>query len=521
MVDPDLIKTMQANRRPWNKQVCEGLAKSEFPKIPGLLNQVIRCSLDNAIPGLKYEGSCKVDPREQLAEEIRARGGKHTLEQTRLNLVMYRYNFNFNGTRFHKYLCLPFTDHDGLMTMRDTRYQVSPVMTDRFFSVDRGLIFVPFTRVRITFHRTPYFFVANGQTTTADTYWANIHLLGKTDAASLNPQLLNYLMCWMGCTGAFKFLGYDVVVGNNDIFNQTDYPRDEWVICQTSGQRPGRSLSYQSPVVAIAIRKTQYDRRFQCYMASLYYTLDHVAQHIDVAVEHTENPLTWKRVLCRFIWKNPDMLESVKELDNHLNSLNEYLDEIIQMKCQAEGIFVKDIAEFFRHLMHNFSDYVIHNDAGAVIGKKLSTLEPVCLSAIKMINQVMFELKRIPKDRLHEKTVIDIFNRGFKPMEFTKLTTPDHPEVAVAESATDAMPYKLSSVMVRASRSTGSQTGQTTDPAQLMHPEFIFIHSPRMVTKSTPSATGRVNPNVILGPNSEIIEDPVLIPFKEEMRRLL
>lgn len=522
MVDPDLITYMQQNRRPWNKEVCEGLAKTEFRKIPELLNRVVRCSLDGAVPGLTFIDSVKVDPREQLAEEIRARNGKHTLEHTRMNLVMYRYNFSFNGTKFHKYHCLPFTDHDGLITMRDTRYQYSPVLTDRFFSVDKGLIFVPFTRVRITFHRSAYFFVANRKTVTADTYWANVHLVGKTDASPLNPQLLNYLMCWMGATDAFKFLGYDVLFGDHDMFNEVDFPRDEWVICQTTGIRPrARIANYVPPHVCIAVRKADYDRKFECFAASFFYILDSTAGHIDFAVDHMDHPLAWKRALCRFIWKNPDLLETVKEVENHINSLDEYLDEIIRRKLQVEQIYVDNIAEFFRHLMINFSEIVMYNDPAAVVGKKLSVLESACLSSIKMINTVMFELKRVAPDRLHEKTVIDIFNRGFKPMEFTKLTTAQHPECAVAESATDCLPYKLTSVMVRASRSTGSQTGQASDPAQLMHPDFISIHSARLVTKSTPPATGRINPNVLLSPTGEVMEDPVLVPYKEELRRLL
>ncbi|AXH70856.1 hypothetical protein [Vibrio phage BONAISHI] len=522
MVDPDIISYMEKDRPVWNRKVCEGLAISEMPKVAPELDRVIRCGLDECVEGLKYVDCQRTDPREHLAESVRARNGKHQLEQTRSNLVMHKFRFTFRGKPLHKYLAIPYVDSQGFLVMRDTNYVISPTMDNKFHGVDKGLIFVPFTRLRVKFFREPHHFLSDRRMVTADTYWSRIHTVGKNDAATnRNPQLLNYLMCWMGATQAFKFMDVNAVFGDEDSLNEVDFPRDEWVICRSSGLKPrARMSNYIPPKTMVAIKRSEYSRHTENILASFFYILDNCSDWDFLTPENMDQVQVWRRALCRFIWKNPDPRLSLEELDTHMAGLEEYIDEIIQNKLRAERINVSNIQEFFKYLIDNFSNIVLDNDPAGVLGKQLSIVPQVTFSVVKMINNVMFILKRVPKERLTEKKIIDVFNRNFSAAKFMLLTTPEHPEVQMAESATSCLPKKITSVMVRPSRTSGSQTGQSQDPQNILHHDFIRIHSVRMVTKASFSATGRINPNVMLSPTNEIIEDPRLTPYAEEFKRL-
>lgn len=518
-VDPAILQLQRTMHPEWNKEVCQGLAHSEMERVPERISQVMRCAFDNLQPGLVYDGYDRASPKEMLAEVTRQRMSKHFLEMSHSDMVMYRFDFLFNNEKLPpRYL---FITYGGEPIIRDTQYVISPTMTDNLFSIDNRGIFMPVTRSRFTFEREGHYFYADGKSVSADTYWARLH--GKKDdiPTSRYPQLMNYIFCRLPGTAGFKFMGYDVVFGDCDSLNSADFPRDQWVICHSSGNRPKTRIpNFQAPKTWLAIKREQYDNVAKSVIASFFYILDNCADLEYLTPVNLERTDVWKRVLTRFIWRNADAREAAAEIDAHLDTLDQYLDELTMRKLVLENVFVKDIYELLRYIIQNFARMTIENDPAAVIGKRLSVVDQVTFGVVKMIFRLMFRLRHLEGPRLHRQSIIDTFNRNFNQVTMFALAGTEHQEVSILESATDNKIFKTSGIMLRPTRVSDSRAGDTIDPVAVMHHDFFNIHSARMVTKSSPTATGRINPNVRLGPNNEILRIEGLEHLSEEFKRL-
>lgn len=518
-----LLRRLEKNTRPWNEEVCNGFAYKEMKKIPTILDKVMHCAFDGAVPGLRYMGQTRCDPKEHLAELARQRHSKCQLEQTRASFVAYRYDFEYKGEKLPpKYIYVPYSERYGIFTLRDTKYVVMPRLDDYFFSVDNSNVFIPFTRLRITVLRDKYFFNDGDKTQSTDIYWSRIHhSSNKSEISKRNPQLLNYLMCWYGVTGAFKYMGYDVAIGNLDTLNEEDFPRNEWVVCESTGLRPKvRIVDYQKPTTRIAIRRVDYDRVAMSLIGSFFYMLDNTADWPFMVPENMENPKIWNRVLARCIWTSTDIRDAATEVDNHLSAVEEYLDEIVLRKLRIQGLDISTIQELFRYLIKNFSFMTINNDPSRTVGKHFDICDHVTFSAIKMINRVMYSLTRIDPARVNLGSIRNVFSRQFKATVFFRLARPEHREVVISESASDCMPFKVTSMMERPTRTSEVKAGPNIDRVHLLHGQMLYVHSVRAITKSAPSALGRVNPHITLGPNNEVLEDPEIKPHADEIERL-
>lgn len=517
-----LINRLRKETPSWNEDVCNGFAFNEMKRIPATLDKVMHCAFDGAVPGLRYVGQTRCDPKEHLAELTRQRHSKSQLEQTRASFVAYRYDFEYKGEPLPpRYIYVPYAERFGLFTLRDTKYVIMPRLDDYFFSVDNGNVFIPFTRLRITVLRDKYFFNDGSRTQPTDIYWSRIHhSSNKSEISKRKPQLLNYLMCWYGATEAFKYMGYEVVLGDEDTLNENDFPRDQWVVCESSGIRPKVRVDYQKPKTKIAIRKEQYDRTAMSLIGSFFYMLDNTADWPFMKAENMDNPVIWNRVLARCIWSTTDIRNAVNEVSNHLEAVEEYLDEIVLRKLRIQGLDITTIQELFRYIIKNFSFMTINNDPSRTVGKHFDVVDHVTFSAIKMINRVMYSLTRLDPAKVNISSVRTIFSRQFKSTIFFKLATPEHREVVVAESASDCMPYKITSMMERPTRTNEVKAGPNIDRVHLLHGQMLYVHSVRAITKSGPSGMSRVNPNILLGPNNEVLEHPDIKPHADEIEAL-
>ncbi len=524
MIDPAIAASLGQCVPEWNERLCEGLATTELENLPEYINTVMHCAFDDAISDFRYAGYRMATPKEQLAEMVRPRRNKHQLEMTRSDMAMYRFDFMFKDMRLKtQYLYIPFSSPGGTCVIKDTKFVFSPTITDNLFSVSKDMIFMPVTRSRITFRREPYCFLADNVSTPVDIYWARLHHTKKDDFAKNRlPQLMHYMFCQYGVTGGFKFMGFDTVVGDEDTLNEVDFPREDWIICGSSGIRPRvRGLSgFTATTTKLAVRRDQYCREFQSMAASLFYILDNCYDMDWMRPEIMEDTNAWKRLLTRFIWKNADPREALEEVETHLLTLNQYLDVLVKRKLMSANIMAKDFYELLRYIMLNFSDMVIGNDPGSVIGKQLTVVPQIAFSTVIMIFNLMFALRRMDPSRMRESTINDMMNRNFN--QFTMMRLPgSSPAVSYVESASDSLPFKTTGIVHRPTRSSDSQANPTQEEENFLNPEFHHIHSVRLVTKSSPPATGRLNPNAnIAQMTGRILPIEGTEKFTEEFKRL-
>lgn len=523
-MDQDLLQLMRQEAPKLNSRLCEGYAYEESFNFERHLDQVARQVARGLPEGMQYAGYTRVTPQERLAEVTRPKNNKRSFEISRSDMYMLRMNFKFQGQALKpRYIFIPFLRHGGTMALRDSKYLITPTLSDNLFSIEDGTIFMPVTRARFTFNRAPYHFMANGRTETVDIYWAKLHHSKKNEAPkSRLPQLVNYILTEHGLTRTFKqFFNADIVYGDSDMINDTDFPEDEWVITRTSGVKPrGRITAYIPPTLNIAVRKEDYNRTIMSALASVFYIADVCSQLEFFDIRDLDDPLLWRRALARFIWKSVDERDAIKQVDDHLASIQDYIDDIVIAKLRHEGIEANGILELFHYIVVNFADMTIHNDVAGTHNKMLTVTPNVMFPAVAMLFNMMFTLQRIDPARLRLDAIERALDKTFKSSVMLRIGS-GHPEVSILESATDQMCYKISGQLHVPSKNSGkSKSGEMQDPAFWLHPEMITAHSWLMITKSSPSGRGRLNPFMQLDSEGHIIPNPEHDKFRQNLKEL-
>lgn len=504
-VDPDLLALMEMNTPKFNEKVVQGYAQDEsenfIPYIDGLLTLWSK-SLQAAGTGISYAGWQHVTPYERLQEETRPMSSKRTYEIARSDYSMIRINLKLNGQPLKtRYLKVAFFGNGGTFKLRGSKYQAVPTLVDHLFSIEDGSIFMPVTRARPTFNREPYFYLADGAMESADYYWAKLHHSRRNEAPkSRHPQIINYIFAQYGLTETFKrYFNAEVHFGDIDTINDVDFPEDQWVICSSSGNRPrGRITAgpYEVPTLRLAVARDAYDNRvLKSAIASVFYITDLCSQQPFFDYSDFDDPFLWRRTLSRFIWKSIDERDAIAHVDEHLDSISEYIDDFVIRKLKHQNIEVREINELFFFIMSNFSDMTIKNDVSSTRTKKLSVVEEVLFPIRSMIFNLMFSLMRVPKERLKPENIDRILDRDWKALAMMSIASGKHPEIQVLESTTDQKAYKIGRVVhIPSKNGSKSKSAEMYDPAFKLNPDMIETCSWLFITKSSPSGRGSLSP---------------------------
>lgn len=525
MPDLNVLRKTHARVPKMNASICEGLAVEEMKGCEEYIDRVMSCAAECFPPGLVYTGYKRVTPRAQFAEMTRPRNNKRSFEVTRSDMYMTRFNFAFEGKALKpRYLMMPYVNRGGIIKIRDSKFVISPTLVDNLFSVEDEKVYMPVTRSKLTFFRHPYYFIANDQTITTDIYWSKLHYSRKDEAAKTKfPQLVNYLFCHHGVTGTFKkYFDTDVVIGNTNTITEEQYPATDWVICQTKGIKPKtRGFTGDITNVRLAIPIEKFTKTIKSVVASFYHILDNTTYLPFMVDEYMDDVSVWKRALARFIWKDVVERQACQQIDGHLRSISHYLDELVLRKFRYEGIEVDNILSLFVYIIENFPRMTIENNVAGTHGKFLSVVPNVMFNAVKMIFNLMFELDRLEGAKLRMDSINRLFDRNFKQIVMMSIPT-TNPEVTTLESATDCLVYKTTSQIVTHSKAgSKSKSAEMNNPAFLLDPEQCTAHSILMISKSSPSARGRIQPFIETDKHGKIIPNPRLAPLRDNLRELM
>lgn len=522
MIDPDIVSGVKALGNRWNEEVCHGLAISEFPKIPHLVDLAMRQAF-KSFGQFQYCGYSLADPKEAYAEIVRPRGNKQQFEQAHTSSALYRYDFKFGQEKMRpRYMYLPYLDGDGLLTIKDSRYVVSPTISDQFLSIEEGKIFIPIPRAPVIVNREDYYYHRDNMLIPADVLWSRVYCTNKDEAPpSRFPLLLNYFFCLWGVHRAFEFMGMEVVVIDEAAYNEEDFPTDQWAKCTSAGKKPKtRITNFQTPDTVLMVNREHLNRVNESFIASFFYIIDNCADLSYLRPELMEDTTVWKRALARFIWRSPNVLDCVEQIDSHLESLEEYIDETVRNRIRVAGLGTETIWDLFRYVMVNYKDLTINSNPASTLGKELRIVEPVIQDIVIMVNRLMFALRGLPEKKFKKETIEDLFNRGFAQNLVVRLAS-DHPEISLVESATDSKVMKITGLVYRPSKNGGAATAADMhNPMYFLDADMLDTFSRRMVTKSSPTASNRIRPAIKLGPNNEILPDPLMEAFREEFKRL-
>lgn len=539
-MDPSLIKRIRKELPKFNDRICNGIATEHMRDAEIMLDNVWKNAIAPlANMGLTYVGYSRCTPQEAFEfAPSRSTKGKRYLEMEKTEMYLVKYFLRLNGEDMPPiYLYVPYARPGGLITIKGSTFGIAPVLIDKAISIGTDQIFVNVGKDRFSFMRYIHYFIQNGVRQSEYVVWANIHHAKRSSKSkgngpyrhvSMDATPVLYLMCKHGLTGAMKKYGKcNIVVGQHDINVQT-YPPDKWTIFESTGSCPNtlkgarnRAL-YKPSEIRVAIKNSEITPRVVSMMAGVYYNIDHFSEL--VSVDEVDNTDLWKLILGHITFCSDTIVSKLlQDIDTHINSLDTYIDSMVRQNLKNGGVDVKDIYDLFVYMIDNLPEK-ISQGAGSIntlYGKQLSVLPYVLNSVIKAIFTFSFSLRPGIQREITYKEVENVMKR-LKPRIAREMNS-GNPAVTSVSSAGDNLIFKITSVMVQQSNSTGGRKRSNShiDASKLLNASLAEVASWNHLPKSSPSGYERLNPCVLIGPDSTILRNPRYKALIDETQALI
>lgn len=520
---PSVLRQAVSARTPkLNPLLAKGLATTHLEYVEKYIDDVFRIVASEFPRGITYEGYDRLSPREEIMETINPgkrdpNDRKHKLpyDMARSSLYMVRYKFRMgSGQMIYKPMFLPFVEQAGSIYLSGSRHTISPVLNDRAISVGRDGIFVRVLKAPMNFKKEPYHFRANGLIENVGVVWSELYN-GNAENASRKPvrghsTLGHYLFCKYGLFEAFKkVVGVEPVIGRQELDDEERFPRSDWVVCQSVGQKP-RSLKvsvYMGSDVRIAIPRSHYTEDARAMVAAFFYVIDHVPHLADPA--YLNNPTQWKLFLGHFLLsgeQTPGKL--IAGINNHIQSLDSYLDAITASQLLDEGLRCNDLYDLMAWIIRCYSEWLrtAPDKVVTMYDKELAVLRFVCMDYVKAINNLFFKLSAVTSKPPDEAKDIAHINKFFKPRRIFELNK-SHGEVSVTTTSGDNMALKVTNMLVPQTKSTKTPAKKQLsikDPSIQMHISVMEVGGYNSMSKAAPDGRTRLNLYLDIGPTGMV-----------------
>lgn len=543
-MDTALFKLLDATIPDLNPSLADGMAVTQLKHVEEYINDVWRCAAARFPPCVKYVGYTKTTPLEEFKEASRSRNGRCIYDLSQTDMYMVKYHFEYVDQEGivrkldAKPMYLPFANTGGLIHIKGSLFGISPVLTDSAISVGEDSIFIALNCDKLTFRRFAHIYHANGQRETSYVVWSAIHHppsrvsgVGRTARKEVvgKPTCAHYLFCKYGVTKTFREHGGAVVELGYE-FAEDRYPRDQWVICESTGQKPigYRNKYYPATKIKLAIRAENYNLTTSSLIASFFYVADLFPERM--IPEYLEDTTHWQ-ILLGHLYSNSVESEGklLTKMSAHMSSLDGYVDGMVQEWLTSDGVYVEDLYELLMHVIESFPIRIItsSDSISSLYGKRLTILRYVMFDVRRAIFETLFALKKAYASKgLSATDTQSILNRLVKPTLAIKMNT-KHAEVTSVSAPGDSMPLKLTCGMILQAHATGPSHPKARvevfDAGNRLHVSLADVAGYLCPTKSAADGRGRLNPFVSFDRHGAIVRNPelkeILDKVQEEFQR--
>lgn len=529
----------------FNQTIVDGFHQKEFEKGLHYFDQCLRMIFKNIESrGVYYKGVYKVPPREFI-DYLRSTSNrmfdihKETIYPVK---IMFEYKDKADNLipMNPVYTMLPFTDRHGDLWLRGVHYSLQFVMAERGLPVTKentlfikvlgfkfkiGVEYFKYDQVSaetgVVINRTSDINLASNR------FYSPTEARRITDSKTPTPLLAWYIFANKGFSSAMDEYGEcDYRIGSLDTLLDECKEKDRWEIMSRSGSPNQRSLGpYISHDLAIAVRNKSPRRKTLStmglqYAGSVLFVIDCMSSYFDV--EKIDDPDYWKLIIGKSSVKAGDADEYVMRLmQEHFDSINEYLDDDSIRKFASQSIVVSNMFELFNYIIANRGEIVQTTDRSTAFFKELASLEFTLDKLITAANNFKHDIKN--NSELSQKKVARFLSNNFHIKEIDNARTTN----LIQEATPTDNPYVdyvlgcMPQHKVYTSSTRGRKKGEfdTSDSAGFLHPSLAFVHSHLRVSQPYPDGRGFLSPCVYLVNGKVTAPNPLFKDLYEKTER--
>lgn len=518
-----------------NPLIMKGLATVYMQKSEEYVDAVFRSASKSFPPGLVYNGYERCTPHEEYAEITKIRNNKRAFDLARSDLYMVKYKFSYQDTPIpDRYIYLPYVSEGGIITLSGSSHHITPVLSDKVISPGFDNVFVRLLRDKIIFKRSYHTVIVDGIKDTTHVVWSKIYRRSSKDSkvpptTKAMTTTAHYLFAKFGFSGTFqKYCGFTPVVGEADI-NENTYPNTDWVIVESSQVKPKSYIGdfYEPTKLRLAIPKNKWDSLTKNLVVGFFYVVDHFPNRFFAT--SLDKTFTWMVLLGHIVFSGhygENRLHS--SIEEHFNSLNDYVDGIITEKLAESGYRVNDFYDLLALIVKEFNNLVLESETSSLsmFGKSLEVLYYVMYDITAGIFKVNFSLSKLTGKRaITDKDVIKVFNKNMKPRSIYGLINGKVITESLSYSG-DNMYAKVTSKITEQESSSGASRGKSKRlvVGEDKHIDISMVEAGSVLylSKSNPSPTNRINPYVNIDiQTGTILPNPKFKEIRERTENLL
>lgn len=524
-----------------NPAIMEGIAVLYMKKVEEYVDRVARSASKSLPPGVTYLGYERATPEEEFNEVTKIKNNKrvYDLAKSDIYLVKYKYVFTDQQTGQvmpvpDRFVYLPYVHDAGIFRLGGAHFHITPVLSDKVISPGFDSIFVKLLRDKITFKRCYHSLIIDNVRETTNVIWSPIYRKpadNKKVPATTKAftSVAHYLFAKYGFTETFsKYAGFVPTVGEGEINEQT-YPKDQWVICESSQVKPKTYVGdfYEATSIRLAIPRDKWNPVTKALVAGFYYVVDHFPGRLRANCLDTQ--YIWMILLGHIVFSGlygeNKLYTSINE---HYMSLDDYLDTIIMEKLKENNYHVENFYDLLALILANFNNLVLENEHSSLsmFGKNLEVLYYALYDITAGIFKVNFRLNKLAsKKPLTYRDVVETFNKNMKQGAIFGLASGRIISESVSYSGDHKYPKITSKITEQESLPGGARgkskrlvvgDGQHVDVSMFEAGSLLYL------SKSNPTPTNRINPfvNVDLATGT-ILPNPKFNEIRERTKNML
>ena len=413
----------------FNKNVTEGSGKKILKSAPEYLDEIIKSTVATmSETGLEYHGWRRVTLKEEFSKLFTTQDKKTNYDMAVSDLYMIELRFVYRGKPIPKFIYLPYVDRGNLMKISDTYYHIVPVLSDTVVSPSHKEVFVRLLKDKLTFSRTNRNFIVDNEKIPGQVIYSNTYRLAgrqvQDNLGSSVPSIALYLLGMYGIREAFKkYTGIDNVIITTDD-DGSEYNK-HYKVYQSTRIKPrgikeynyhGHGLKIMVPRDKITDDNTSFIDNF---VFGIIYTLDLLPEAVDDIVELLHNhdvsseTIFWKLLLGRITFKNGYSVDKMMtEMNDHFNSLQNYMDNLIKEKLREVGVHVDTLFDLMAVILNKYNIWLLNSKEhnSNIDNRYIDILYYILYDIIYGFNRALFDInKKGSKKILSEKEVNTMF----------------------------------------------------------------------------------------------------------------
>lgn len=544
----DLFSRLLAENTPIaNPYVMNGLACHYMKKAEQYIDDVFRSASNSFPAGLVYDGYERCTPIEEYEESTKVKNNKRTFDLAKSDLYLVKYKFSFNGIPIaHRYIYLPYVNDGSIFSLGGAKFHITPVLSDKVISPGFDNIFVRLLRDKMIFRRCYHTFIIDDIRETTHVVWSQIYRRPKDNSKKIPNTtkamtcITHYLFAKYGVSKTFqKYAGFVPVVGEEEI-NTTTYPKDKWIICESSGVKPKTYMGefYEPTKIRVAIPRDKLSTISKSLLIGLFYIIDHFPNRFKPAYLDQTNlfMILLGHIVFSGVYGENKLYSSIEE---HFISLDDYVDPIVIGKLKESNYHIKDFYDLLALILNNFNSLVLEseNSSLSMYGKSLEVLYYVLYDITVGIFRVNFKLSKlaskkvlsaegvmIPKP-LSLKDITETFNKNMKMGAIFGLASGKIITESVSYSGDHKYP-KITSKITEQEALPGATRGRSKRlvVGEDKHIDISMVEAGSVLylSKSNPTPTNRVNPFIILDiATGTILPNPKFKELRDRTQAIL